>query len=309
MGFSLNNAAAAAAAGVADVATTYAKTEIGTRAAMKLEDVRAKIQAERDARQNEFTAGQNDASRQVTRDEGAATRTHQSNLQQSGFTHAENLEAGRQTHAEGLQKTALEAAAERHRESLAVQRSGQAIQSRQLDVMEKGAKLDQDIKQIQLNNATEIEKLRKEFAAEKDPDKRAIISDNLRILTGKDTDKYLPVPLKDDMGNITGYQIFDTKRGAFVDNQKSGAPGAVARPMTQADMNALPPGAKYINPADGKTYVKRGAPAAKPAAAPAQPSAARGLIDGGYASAMDSAAPRPPREPTEMTDEDRMAIP
>lgn len=50
MGFNLQNAGAAAAAGVADVATTFAKTEIAKKASMDLEQVRAGIQRDRDER-------------------------------------------------------------------------------------------------------------------------------------------------------------------------------------------------------------------------------------------------------------------
>jgi hypothetical protein len=34
------------------------------------------------------------------------------------------------------------------------------------------------------------------------------------------------------------------------------APGGVAKPTTQAQFDALPKGARYINPSDGKEYVK-----------------------------------------------------
>lgn len=163
------------------------------------------------------------------------------------FTSRENLE-GRE-HAAGLQSTALEASAREHRENRAVQREGQAIQGRQVSVLEQGANLDQQIKQIALDNAKQVEKLRTEFATASLDRKRAI-EEHIQILTGKDNDIFLPVPIKDDIGNIVGYEIFDKKRGAWVDAPRRGAtanplglnlkPKPPTKPMSGPDIHAQP---------------------------------------------------------------------
>lgn len=238
MGFNLSNAAGAAATGVADVATTFAKTEIAKRASMDIEQLRASIQSERDARKNEFSAGENAKQREFTSGENVANRD---------FTKGEN--AANRTHAEGLQRTSLEHAAEQGNLNRQVQREGQGIQARQVAVLEQGAALDREIKQITLNNAKDLEKMRAEYNAEQDPDKRARINDNISVLTGKTNENYLPVPLKDEMGNVTGYKIFDKRRGNFVDESRgAGAkagndplgirgslPGAKAKPDEKTD--------------------------------------------------------------------------
>lgn len=133
----------------------------------------------------------------------------------------------RQPHAERMQKTLLEAQAEQHRLNREVQRAGQGIQARQVKVMEQGADLDRQIKQIQIDNANEVQRLRQQYTQETDPQKKAQIVETVQLLTGKDNDNYLPVPLKDEMGNITGYEIFDKKRGAFVERPRQPSPGDI----------------------------------------------------------------------------------
>jgi hypothetical protein len=80
----------------------------------------------------------------------------------------------------------------------------------------KGRELDNAIKQIQVDNAARADGLRKEFG-KATPERQQQIKDELSILTGKDADKFVPVPLKDADGAISGYQVFDTKSGKFVD--------------------------------------------------------------------------------------------
>ncbi len=80
----------------------------------------------------------------------------------------------------------------------------------------KGRELDNAIKQMQVDNAARADGLRKEFG-KATPERQQQIKDQLSILTGKDADKFVPVPLKDADGAISGYQVFDTKSGKFVD--------------------------------------------------------------------------------------------
>ena len=63
------------------------------------------------------------------------------------------------------------------------------------------------------------------------------------MLTGKDADKFLPVPLKDEMGAITGYKVFDTKRGVWAESGASGGASLVdqarAAVAAGADINKV----------------------------------------------------------------------
>lgn len=70
--------------------------------------------------------------------------------------------------------------------------------------------------QINLDNAKRVEALRSEFGKSTDTDRKNSIREEIQLLTGKDNDNFMPVPIKDEMGNVTSYQIFDKKVGAFV---------------------------------------------------------------------------------------------
>ena len=105
-----------------------------------------------------------------------------------------------------------------------LQRISIGIQAGHLDIAKKSAEIQNAVGNIKLDNEKEVQKLRTEWRAAKTPEDRSRISENISILTGKDSDKFLPVPLKDEQGNITGYQIFDTKNGRFVDQNKGASP-------------------------------------------------------------------------------------
>lgn len=51
-----------------------------------------------------------------------------------------------------------------------------------------------------------------------DDEKQALIG-----ITKAAPDSFMPVPLKDEMGNVTGYQVFDRRRGTFVNQQGADA--------------------------------------------------------------------------------------
>lgn len=86
----------------------------------------------------------------------------------------------------------------------------------------KGRELDNAIKQIAVDNNKTISKLKEEFSSAT-PERKQAINEELSVLTGKDADKFLPVPLKDELGAITGYKVFDTKRGVWVEGGAGGA--------------------------------------------------------------------------------------
>jgi len=123
-----------------------------------------------------------------------------------------------------------------------------------------GELLDNTIKQITISNAKEVQALRTQFQKETDPTKRAAINETIQVLTGKDNDKFLPVPLKDELGNITGYQVLNTKTGAWVE-PAGGKPPAGAN--GKADYSGLW--------GEGKKPAAPGAPAAKSTATPSSP--------------------------------------
>jgi hypothetical protein len=99
-----------------------------------------------------------------------------------------------------------------------------ALHNATSDVDYRGRELDNAIKQMTVDNAKRIDVLRKEFGTAS-PERQKAISDEMSLLTGKDTDKFLPVPLKDEMGNVTGYKVFDTKRGVWSDEGGKDAAG------------------------------------------------------------------------------------
>ena len=92
----------------------------------------------------------------------------------------------------------------------------------------KGTNLDNEIKQIKLDNAKRVNTLKDEFK-DATPERKAQINEEIQVLTGQDNDKYLPMPTKDAEGNITGYKVFDTKRGEFVE-PKAQSQGKTGRP-------------------------------------------------------------------------------
>lgn len=102
----------------------------------------------------------------------------------------------------------------------------------------KGRELDNAIKQMQVDNVARADGLRKEFG-KATPERQQQIKDELSILTGKDADKFVPVPLKDADGAISGYQVFDTKSGKFVD-AGAGKADPYAVPKGVAKASATP---------------------------------------------------------------------
>lgn len=89
----------------------------------------------------------------------------------------------------------------------------------------EGQDLQNQIAKIELENAQAVKELRAKYGQAQTEEERSRIAENLSILTGKDTANFLPVPLKDELGNITGYDIFDKRRGKFVakSNNDAGA--------------------------------------------------------------------------------------
>lgn len=130
---------------------------------------------------------------------------------------------------------------------------------------------------FELGELRKVAGLRDAYVAETDPAKKKKIAENIQVMTGKDNDSYAAVPLKDETGNITGYQIFDKKSGQFVEPSNGAGGGASGgAPAVGTELNGFK--FKGGNPRDKNNWepVKAGATnPAKPAAAPAP----KGIID------------------------------
>ena len=100
---------------------------------------------------------------------------------------------------------------ESKRHNQAVERIQAATQGR----LAKGADLDNAIKQIQIDNVKRVESLKTEFS-KATPERKTAIKEEIQLITGKDNDNFLPVAIKDEMGNITDYRVFDQKSGEWV---------------------------------------------------------------------------------------------
>ena len=120
----------------------------------------------------------------------------------------------------------------------AYQKGMLGLQGAQLAEAKKSGDLDRQIKQVTLDNNKRVDALRVEFAkAETTPERKNAIREEIQLLSGKDNDKYLPVPLKDEMGNVIGYKIFDTKAGDW--KEPKAASGEVSKPKTQAEVEDI----------------------------------------------------------------------
>jgi hypothetical protein len=217
-----------------------------------IEEKRNQYATARDDKMIAHQSGENALNREHQTAIEQGRQEHSERLQDRGFTHAEDLQQQGFTHSENLQETSLEAAAKRQAELLAhqsgegdknralttsegdknraVQRAGQgisaghlALEKEKLGVLKKGAELDNEVKQIQVNNAKRVGDLQEEFKTAS-PERQKALREEIHVLTGKDSNKYLPVPLKDDTGATIGYQIFDTERREFV--KQAGAAGS-----------------------------------------------------------------------------------
>jgi hypothetical protein len=100
-------------------------------------------------------------------------------------------------------------------------------------------KIQTSIAKITLENANRVEALKTEFGKTTDPTRQNAIREEIQLITGKDNDNYLPVPIKDELGNVSSYQIFDKKRGAFVQPQ-SATPTATPSPDAVSALKANP---------------------------------------------------------------------
>ena len=96
-------------------------------------------------------------------------------------------------------------------------------------------KISAAVGQITLDNAKRLELLKTEYMKPgTSTARRDAIHDELQLLTGKDNDNYIPVPLKDELGQVTGYQVFNKKSGQFV-TPAAAAPSAAAIAALKAD--------------------------------------------------------------------------
>lgn len=138
--------------------------------------------------------------------------------------------------------------------------------------LKKMADMETAIKQIALDNAKRVRDLQTEFTTAT-PDRKKAINEEIQLITGKDNDNYLPVPIKDELGAITGYHVFDKKRGTWVEGQGP-KPGGPAAPGKDGDK---PPLSSFFRGGPKKDNPQPSSSASGgPSAAPARPAASGG---------------------------------
>ncbi len=202
----------------------------------ELQKEAAEITAQRDKTLQAFQHGERVEGQTFTAGENTLNRQQQTDLEttRQGGENARLRETLGQREREnqnqtGLRQMELEVQggklAEERRSNIARER----ILSASTGAQVTGANLDADIKRIQLDNARRVKTLQEEFRAAP-PERRASITEEVQLLTGKDNDNYVPVPMKDETGAITGYQVFDKKRGTMVDARPKGPASAGGRP-------------------------------------------------------------------------------
>lgn len=98
----------------------------------------------------------------------------------------------------------------------------------QLSEAKATGELERKIKTIALNNAERANVLRAEWKKTTDQKVKAELKEELDLLTGKDTDKYLPVPIAYDeaTGRPIAYMLVNTKTGEKIDLSGGGQPSA-----------------------------------------------------------------------------------
>jgi len=189
----------------------------------KLKEEEAAIQAQRDKTLQDFQ--QRMATERMSFESGQQTQR---------LGHEYDLAGARDDAAEARLDIQEEGADIRHEQTIGVQERNAAAQEAQADEQARHNKavetiqsatagsqaatagLDRAIKQIQLDNAKRVKELQVEFRSASQERKKAI-NEEVQLITGKDNGAFLPVPLKDAEGNITGYKVFDKKRGDWVE--------------------------------------------------------------------------------------------
>lgn len=285
----------------------------------------AEIQAQRDDKMMGHQSAM--AERQITAsaEQNQLTRAHQSTLQQTSLEHAAEManqsrahasseaaatrmhttgeNTATRTHQERLAQSAERAANARHGASM-------ALQEKQIEIAAKGAELDREIKQIQVNNAKRVDALQSEFRTTTDPARKSAIKDEIQTLTGKDNDNFIPVPIKDETGAITGYEVFDKKAGKFVAGERGGPPKAAPPPAAIDYLRKNAGDEKVLRDfrtkygVDPRTLLATEQPKPKPAPRSSTPAPSAP----GLAQVLDEQ--RPHRQPyTPLTDDDYMPAP
>jgi hypothetical protein len=285
--FSLRRAVGGLGQAAADIGQEMATTEIRKRATMELEEIRAKVQAERDARLSELQEGVQIRAEERKKKEGmeigaeaeAARKGMVDDL--SGTVRPRTALEGAEAEAgvyrkrgmldaalkvEGDEKnraeraeTRLDTRADRNADNdradrqLAEQkRHNQAVETRAqklLDNQIENMGLERTIKQMQVNQAKEVEKYRGLATSEKDPTKRAEYREMYQLLTGKDNDNFVVSvdKSKDGLNN-------EVVRGIIKTDKRSGK--VVYEPIS--GLRGDPPyqeGERLRSKRDGKEYV------------------------------------------------------
>lgn len=88
-------------------------------------------------------------------------------------------------------------------------------------VESSGSAAQGELARMAIEDKKRIRALTEEYATAS-PERKQQITDQIQLITGKDNDNYLPIPIKDERGEVTGYRVFDKKRGTFADQGGAG---------------------------------------------------------------------------------------
>lgn len=97
----------------------------------------------------------------------------------------------------------------------------------------------------------ETEKLYAQYMATEDPKEKENLAEAMRVRLGKDQDKIFFGPMKDELGNITGYKAYSKISGQPIE-QELGKPAALGTPGAEGkskDFSSLWGGGKSAAPA------------------------------------------------------------
>lgn len=218
----------------------------------QLQNELADITKLRDERLQEFAKG-----------ERIGSQDFQAGQQERQFKHTDTLQSSAQTFTAGENAKNRGVQREQLAQSKTYQDAMVTIHQAAEGRLAAGATIDNAIKQIGLDNAKRLDSLRTELTTDPSPDRKRQITDEIHILSGKDKDKFLPLPMKDELGNITGYKVFDTIRGAFIDTPGSeGAPRRGERPPLDTFFKAPKSGSGAPAPSGGGASSSEQSPAA-----------------------------------------------
>ncbi len=172
------------------------------------------------------------------------------------------------------------------------------IQGGQLKLAQQRDAIDSSLKTIQYINAQTVLDLNEEFKTA-EPERKKVIKDQLALLTGKDGDKWIPVPTGYDetTGKPTGYRMFNKADGTWEDPPKAGGGSNVQWKKETGEIRVngeIIPGKKAKSQAEAAEIARNYQP--KKATAPGGPEQLSGPV-GDQPAAEPRPQPKPQPQP------------